>query len=142
MAKSWFWRLMDHLAGKIPEGLRTQLQSESLILWDEGIRVGLRFKNYKAPGQRFTGFKNIAGYGALTQKRLVSTGYSNCDFDLPLDRISKDNLEYGLRKPNCFYFAFEASEFYEDRSGRAEVRLFTPKAGEFVRRLDSLLAER
>ncbi len=59
-----------------------------------------------------------------------------------LDRIRKDNLEYGLRKPNCFYFAFEAAEFYEDRSGRAEVRLFTPKAGEFVRRLDSLLAER
>ncbi len=137
---SWFRRLLGSLAGKVPDDLRTQLQTEGLILCEEGIRVGLRFKKYKAPRQRFTGIKNIAGYGALTQVRLVAKGYSRYHNDIPLASITSRNLEYGLRKGNCFYFAFEASDFYDDRSGRVEVRLFTPKAEEFQRRLDALLS--
>ncbi len=130
------------MTGKVPEALREQIQTEGLILMDEGILIGLRFKKYKAPNQRFTGIKHFGGYGALTQKRFVSKGYSIYNFDLPLDRISKKNVQYGTRKGKYFYISFEASDFYDDRSGWVEVRLPTLKAEEYVRRLDALLAAR
>ena len=141
MSHSWLRRLFASMRGEIPEALRSQLQTECPILMEEGLRVGLRFKKYRAPGQGFTGFKNLYGYGALTHVRLVSKGYSRNDFDIPLDQVTKENFQYGFRKENCFYFAFEAETFYADRSGRVEVRLFTDKAQEFVLRLDALLAE-
>lgn len=141
MSQSWLRRLFGHLRGEIPEALRAQLQTESPILLEERIWVGLRFKKYKAPGQRFTGIKHLAGYGALTHVRLVAKGYSTYNFDIPLEQVTKENFEYGLRNDRYFYFGFDAESFYPDRSGRVEVRLFTDKAAEFVHRLDTLLAE-
>ena len=53
---------------------------------------------------------------------------------VPPEKLGTTNLTERLRTAIL--------KVYEDRSGRVEVRLFTPKAEEFGRRLESLLAER
>jgi hypothetical protein len=69
-------------------------------------------------------------------------GYSGQTSDIPLVRASDHNLDYGLHRENYFRFAYEASDFYEDRSGRVEHRLETALASSFVAGLDRLVAGR
>ena len=61
---------------------------------------------------------------------------------VPLSEVSSDNLEYGLKGPGRFFFSFEASNFYSDRSGRIEHRLRTPVAEVLKNHLDELLRGR
>ena len=139
MGKSFLYRFFG--AGTIPDDVRKELEPEGLLLWDEGLSMSIHYKRFKSPRMRATGRKGIAGYVALTRVRLVAKGAWVEYSSVPLSRVTRSNLSYGLRGPGCFTFAYEASDFYEDRSGRIEHRLHTPLAGELVKRLDQLLGK-
>ena len=52
MAKSLLYRLFG--AGKIPAPLMSQLNAEGIILFDEGVKGSVTYRNFRAPGKRFS----------------------------------------------------------------------------------------
>lgn len=124
--------------GRIPKRLAADLRAEGIVIADDGVPMSLHFVEYRSPRNGFTGRKGLAGYLALTSRRLVAKGYWETT-ELPLSQLSRDNISYGVRDGDVFWFAIEASDFYDDRSGRIEHRLTTPLAREFKRSLDRVL---
>ncbi|BFM13942.1 hypothetical protein R50073_01250 [Maricurvus nonylphenolicus] len=105
---------------------------------DDGVPMSLHFVKYRSPRNGFTGRKGLAGYIALTSKRLIAKGYWE-ETELPLSRLNRQNISYGVRAGNIFWIAIDASDFYEDRSGRIEHRFTTEHAQRFKQELDRLL---
>lgn len=100
--------------------------------------MSLHFVKYRSPRNRFTGRKGLAGYIALTSQRLIAKGYWETT-ELPLSRLNRENISYGVRAGNVFWLAIEASDFYDDRSGRIEHRFTTAHAHRFKLELDRAL---
>lgn len=137
MSKALLFRLFG--LGSLPEELKNELQTEGLLLWDEGLPMSLHYRRYKAPHMGATGRKGSrGGYVAVCQKRLVMKGHWEFS-SVNLSEVSGDNLEYGIHKNGRFFAAFDASSFYSDRSGRIEHRFHTPIARVLVAQLDELL---
>ncbi len=124
--------------GRIPEDLAAELRAEGIVASDDGVPMSLHFVKYRSPRNGFTGRKGLAGYAALTQRRLVLKGYWERT-ELPLEKLTRENISYGVRDGNVFWVGIEASDFYDDRSGRIEHRFTTPHACRFKQELDHVL---
>jgi hypothetical protein len=124
--------------GRIPKSLASELQSEGIVVSDDGVPMSLHFVKYRSPRNGFTGRKGLAGYVALTSQRLIAKGYWETT-ELPLSRLNRNNISYGIRDENIFWISIEASDFYDDRSGRIEHRFTTQHAQQFKQELDSVL---
>ena len=124
--------------GRIPKKLASEIEAEGLVISDDGVPMSLHFVKYRSPRNGFTGRKGLAGYIAITSQRLVAKGYWETT-ELPLARLNRGNISYGVRSENIFWFAIDAADFYEDRSGRIEHRYTTPHARRCKRELDRVL---
>lgn len=124
--------------GRLPKSLAAELRAEGIVIADDGVPMSLHYVKYRSPRNGFTGRKGLAGYLAVTSRRLVAKGYWETT-ELPLSQLSRDNISYGVRDGSVFWLAIEASDFYDDRSGRIEHRFTTPLAQEFKRTLDRVL---
>ncbi len=124
--------------GRIPRSLASELHVEGVVVSDDGVPMSLHFVKYRSPRNGFTGRKGLAGYIALTSQRLIAKGYWETT-ELPLSRLNRENISYGVRTGNIFWISIEASDFYEDRSGRIEHRFTTAHAQRFKRELDRVL---
>ena len=134
MSKSLFYRWFGF--GTVPKALRAELEAEGLVLCDEGLRTVIVYKKYKSPHAYF-GWKRHGwvGFVALTEQRLVSSGYLQDDMNLPFEKMQPETLEYGLQGPECLWLKFEAADFHTDRRGSITCRIHTPMAMQFVDRL-------
>lgn len=124
--------------GRLPKSLASELKAEGIIASDEGVPMSLHFVKYRSPRNGFTGRKGLAGYIAITSRRLVAKGYWETT-DLPLSRLNRENVSYGVRPGNIFWIAIEASDFYDDRWGRIEHRFTTAQAQRLKKELDRVL---
>jgi hypothetical protein len=117
------------LSGKFPDPLRAEIDAEGVVLLEEGLRGTLTYRNYRAPGRRYGLRKaRIVGAVAVTRRRVVVWGAGR-QVDVPLGYPGVEVARDGEEK---VMFAFEASAFHADRSGRVEVRLRTPSAARIV----------
>lgn len=137
MSKSLFYRLFG--LGKIPAPLMAELNAEGLIVFDEGVKGSVTYRNFSAPGKRF-GWKRqwFAGSIALTKSRLVGVAYSKFLINVPLSDERIHKLSYSVENDDAFCVTFDASLFHNDWSGMIEYRFKTPEA----QRLVGLLALR
>ena len=117
------------LSGKLPAPLRAELDAEGVVLLEEDLRGTLTYRNYRAPGKRYgISKRRIVGAVAVTRQRVVVWGAGR-QVDVPLGYPGVEVARDGEEK---VMFAFEASAFHTDRSGRVEVRLRTPGAARIV----------
>ena len=134
MAKSLLYRLFG--VGKVPARLTSQLKAEGLILFDDGVKGSVTYRDFRAPGKRF-GWKRqwFAGAIALTKLRLVGVAYSKFLINVPLtdERIHK--LRYSVEDNGALCVAFDASLFHADWTGTIEYRFKTPEAQRLVQLL-------
>jgi hypothetical protein len=131
MPKSLLYRLFG--VGKIPAALLSQLKAEGLVLFDDGVKGSITYRDFSAPGKRFSLRRQwFAGAIALTKLRLVGVAYSKFLINVPLtdERIHK--LSYSVEDDGAFCVAFDASLFHADWSGTIEYRFKTPEAQRFV----------
>ncbi len=135
MSKSLLHRLFGF--GRAPKALRAELESEGLVLLDEGLWVSIVYRRYRSPRAYF-GWKHtgILGFLALSERRLVGSAYSRDYVNLPFDLLTPDNVRYELRGPECLEVSFDAADFHGDRSGTVRGRYHTPLARLFWERLE------
>lgn len=130
MKKKWLYRLFR--IGGIPAKLRPVLESEGLVVRDEGIGGRMVMEDFKAPGKRFnhrrTGF---TGFLAVTQKRVIAHAFGKRILHVPFDHSKFDALQAKLVDPEHIELSFESSDFQDTWSGRVLLRFNTPKAARF-----------
>jgi hypothetical protein len=127
MSKSIFYRLFG--IGKIPPPLMAELQAEGLVVFDEGVKGSVTYRDFSAPGKRFLWKRQgFAASIALTKERLVAIAFSNFLINVPLtdERIHK--LNYSVGSNGAWFVKFDASLFHADWSGTIEYRFKTDEA--------------
>ena len=134
MSKSLLHRIFG--VGKIPAERRARLESEGIIVLEEGLRGSMSYRKYRAPGKRSgRGREGIVGAIALTKKRLVAFAWSKPVVDVPLDHPTLDKLNVKVENETRLCLSFEAEDFHADRSGSVVCRLSTDRANTLQRKL-------
>jgi hypothetical protein len=132
MAKSLLYRLFG--VGKIPEPLRSQLQTEGIVLLDEAVKGSVTYRDFSAPGRR-DGWRRqwyVASI-ALTQMRMLALWNSNPIINVPLADERIRAMRYSLEKGGAVLcIAFDAGLFHVDWSGTIEYRFRTSEARCFL----------
>jgi len=130
MAKSILYRLFK--LGMIPKELRAVLESEGIIVYDEGIRGRFITKDFKAPGKRFK-YRRVgfAGFLVITRKRMIAYAFSRRVINIPFENSKISAITAELVNPNRINFSFNSSEFRKDWKGTIDLQFDTARAQEF-----------
>jgi hypothetical protein len=127
MSKSLLYRLFG--AGKIAAPLMSELNAEGIILFDEGVKGSVTYRNFRSPGRAFSWKRQgFAGSIALTKLRLVAVAYSKFLINVPLSDDRLRAMHYSVESNGAFCVAFDAALFHADWSGTIEYRFKTPEA--------------
>lgn len=132
MAKSLLYRLFG--VGKLSKEVVDNLNREELLLMDEGIGGSMTYRDFHAPGKRFS-WRKVAFTGsvAVTKQRLFALQYSNPAINVPFDDERFKQLRISVEGKSTLLVAFDAGLFHSDWSGTIEYRFKTPQAGEFLK---------
>lgn len=134
MAETLLYRLFG--VGKIPAQWRATIESEGVVLIDEGIRGTVTYRDFRSPG-RIASWKKSAFSGtiALTRLRLLALQFSNPVINVPLDDKRLQQVQFSVEGADKILIAFNANLFHDDWSGTLEYRFRTPQAAAFLKSL-------
>lgn len=115
--------------GKIHEPVISRLKSQGIITSDEGIKVTITYKNFRAPG-RYSNWKRrwMTGAVALTEKRLILQQYSQPVINILLNEERLKKIKVSREAENVLLLEFSPELFLEFSSGEIEWRCYTPQA--------------
>src|SRR5438132_1236758 len=104
--KTFFYKLFGF--GKIRDPLLSELKSEGIVAWDEGIKSTITYKNFRAPG-RYSNWRRrwFSGAVALTKKRLILQERSQSVIDLELTDERFQKIKTSLETEDTLLFEFE-----------------------------------
>jgi len=109
--------------GKFPKAIRKSISDEQEIHFEEGIRVDMIFRNYKAPGKRFKNrLMRTTGAICITDKGLYTSIYSKMTMQLHWDDTRISTLECHV-EDGKFSIILDVSEFNEKSEGTIEYRM-------------------
>jgi hypothetical protein len=125
--KTFFYKLFGF--GKVREPLLNELKNEGIVVWDEGIKSSITYKNFRAPG-RYSNWKRrwFSGAVALTKKRLILQQYSQPVINLELTDERFQKIKVSLETEDTLLFEFEPHLFLENSTGQIEWRCRTTNA--------------
>jgi hypothetical protein len=136
MAKSLLYRLFG--AGKIPAAFASELQTEGVVLMDEGLKASVTYLDFHQPGKYASWQRQwFAGSIALTKVRLLALRGQNPLINIPLTDARIHQLRYSLEGNETLCVAFDPALFHPDWSGTIEYRFKTELAGQLIQLLQS-----
>jgi hypothetical protein len=137
MSKTLLHRLFGF--GSVPKAMKPILDQEGIVLLDEGIGGSITFRNFRAPGKRYGYRKNwFTGSLVITELRFAGFAFSRPVINVPLEGAHSSKLECSLEKERTILrVAFDSADFHEDWSGAIECRFRTPKARQFLERIET-----
>jgi hypothetical protein len=125
--------------GLLPDDLRAELEAERLERLEEGLFGTITLRDYRAPRERASARKQaFSGAIAISRTRLVVWSGTRTRwprgffFNVPFDDPRYAALEISTEGSERLLIATDLDQFHDDRSGRFEVRLRTPKALELA----------
>lgn len=131
MSKSLLYRLFG--LGKIPGGLRAELEREGVLFMEEGLRGSATFRHFRSPGRRSHWRRTwYPSSLVLTKQRVLALAYSNPIIDVPLTDERLRRMQFTREEGDRLSVAFDASLFHDDWSGTIEYRFRTPLASRFI----------
>lgn len=135
MAKSLLYRFLG--VGKIPRPLMAELESEGIVLLDEGVKGSVTYRDFHRPGSSSSYRKQwYTASIALTKTRLLGLWYANPTINVPLSDERIHSMRFSLEdNAAVLCVAFDASLFNADWSGAIEYRFRTPEAQRFFEML-------
>jgi hypothetical protein len=109
---------------RMPEALRTELASDGLLLFDEGLRGSITYHQFRQPGQ-YTGWGRewVTGTVALTWRRIVVWAARAKRVDLPFDHPLRAAVTLSVEKGGVLCIESDVGAFNPERSGRIIYRL-------------------
>ena len=124
--------------GGLPTAMKPILEQEGIVLLDEGIGGSMTFRNFRAPGKRYSYRKNwFTGSLIVTELRFAGFAFSRPVINVPIEGPYLDKLDCSLEKGHAVLrVAFDSSDFHDDWSGTIECRFRTPKARQFLKRIE------
>jgi hypothetical protein len=121
--------------GLLPDDLRAELEGEVLEQLEEGLFGTITLRRYRAPRERASTRKEaFSGAIAISRTRLVVWSGSRTHwprgllFNVPFADPRYAALDVTTEGSDRLLIATDLEQFHDDRSGRFEVRLRTPKA--------------
>ena len=130
MKKTVLYRLFK--IGGIPKKLRAFLDSEEIVVSDEGIGGWAIMKDFSAPGKRFLHRREgFSGFLVITRKRIIAYTYWKPVINVMVDDPRLKDIKAELVNHECIGLSFESSDFNPGWKGRVELRFNTPRASEF-----------
>ena len=103
-------------------------EAEGIELHVRKAKVSVAYDNYRAPGKRFNGKRQLSSGGVLvTSRRVVLWAAGVRQLDLAREDLPSPALEVSA-EPDVLQVAFAAESFHPDRSGQVRVRLWTSEA--------------
>ena len=135
MAKTLLYRLFG--VGKIPAQWRATIESEGVVLMDEGIGGSVTYRDFRSPRRRASWKKSaFSGAIALTRTRLLGLQFSRPAINVPLDDERLRQMQFSNEGADRILIAFNANLFHDDWSGTIEYRFRTPQAPAFLKSLN------
>ena len=118
--------------GTLPSDVRDELETEGLVLVEEGIPGSVRYRHFKAPGKRFHGKVTPERLGiGISEWRLVvycRSGRAEL-IDSPFGEPRLKALEVELHGEDAVDFRVDYDRMGEPNlSGQITIRAKTPKA--------------
>ena len=137
MQKTLLYRFFG--VGRIPGALRAELESEGILLADEGIGGWQVNKNLRAPGRmKWYEVRSFTGFLAVTKHRLVAQTYGTRQLDVPLDDARLSAVRASSPTERRITLSFDYETFRPGWRGLTELRFNTPKASAFYETLTGL----
>jgi len=134
MAKTLLYRLFG--VGKIPAEWRATIESEGIVLMDEGIGGSVTYRDFRSPRRRASWKKSaFSGAIALTRTRLLGLQFSRVVINVPLDDDRLRQMQFSVEGEDRILIAFNANLFHDDWSGTIEYRFRTEQASAFLKAL-------
>ena len=124
--------------GRLPRQTLPALESEGIVLLEEGLRASVKFRNFRAPG-RFHTYKSsiFAGSLVLTEQRFAGFAFSKPVINVGLHDDRLRALEISVPRDGVLSVHFDPAVFDIQSSGSVEFRFRTKKASLFLERLGS-----
>lgn len=136
MSQNLLYRLFG--LGKLPKNQRATLEAEGFVIFDEGIRGSITYKDYTAPSKYYSRKRSwFIGSLVITQKRVIAFTFFQRLLNIPFEDPLISKLNVAMEDDKCLCLSFDASDFYPDRSGTVECRFITSQALLFLERLQS-----
>ena len=137
MTKTTLYRLFG--AGSIPSDLRPALESEGVIVLDEGIGGRLITKHVDGPGVHYRHRREgFSGSLAITRKRLVCHTYGKRQINISLHDPKIASLYIDAPTDQSLELSFESSDFRQGWQGVMEFHFRTDKAHAFLEALTAV----
>lgn len=137
MQKTLLYRLFG--IGGIPKKLRPVLETEQIVVSDEGVGGWYITKDFTAPGKRSINRKEgFSGCLAVTKKRLICYTYGKRQINISVDDPKISAFYVEIVKPQTMAVSFESSLFHDDWKGVITLLFKTEKAQEFYDALISV----
>lgn len=109
--------------------MRPMVESEGIVVADEGIGEWLIAKHVNGPGRRYRNHaEGFSGCLVVTKKRILGCTYWKRQINISVDDPRPYELDVTLPKAEIFSVAFESSAFREEWSGVIEFRFNTERA--------------
>lgn len=134
MRKSLFYTVFR--LGRVPKQAFPVLESEGIVLLDEGLRGSITLRNFRAPG-RFHSYKTsiFAGSLVLTELRFAGFAFSKPLINIPMHDDRLRALELTVPREGILHVRFDPAVFDIRQSGSVECRFHTENALGFFERV-------
>ena len=118
--------------GGSPKELQSILETEGIVVADEGVSGWYVTKNFKSPGRRSKYRKEgFSGFLVITKERVLAYSFKKRQINIAVNDPKISELYADLDGSEKITISFEASSFYDDWQGVVELRFNTPKAQDF-----------
>jgi hypothetical protein len=132
------WSAVRH-PGSFPVEARELLQSESVLLGAEGVRITVIYRNFRGPGM-YSNYKRAGSYGcfALSAQRVMAFSFMRPIIHVPFAEPAFHSLKIRAEEDKYLSVVFDPSLFDPRQSGSTELRFYLPN----VSRTAGILASR
>src|SRR5688500_8388314 len=113
MKKTFLYRFFK--IGKMPAREASEIQSEGVILRDEGFKGTTTYIDFRAPG-RYSNWKRQWSTSsiAISATRLVAFQYALKTIDVPFADARFGGLNFSVEEDGALLVDFDASLFHND----------------------------
>ena len=137
MRKSLFYTLFG--LGKVLRANRRKLESEGIVLIDEGVPASMTLRGFSGMGRSASWrMKPFAASLVLTKSRIYANSHFSVVLDIPLSDGHMHRIDVTATDRGRLEIAFNAADFLPAK-GRIGLRFHTPQARAFLAALQPFL---